>query len=467
MSPRGNRLLPVLVGLVMLVATGCRTNPVTGRPEIMLVSASEEIALGHQTHPNVIFMYDGEYRDPDLNRYLGTIVKRLHQVSHRTEMPTEFTMVNTSEINAFAIPGHVYATRGFLAKLQNEAQFASVMGHELAHVTAGHSAKQMTRDTLTGLALGLGDLVAGDTLAGSVAMTAGQLGAALTGLSYSREQERQADRVGAYYMALAGWDARQAPAMQRLLKALSEREDGVLDRFLSTHPLTDNRIGEIEDVIDDMDLASPRYIQGDGVYEGRWKRHLRRLRNVDRAFGPYDRGTKQLADKGYPLALTSADEAIAIRDDQAPLYRLRGDALRELGKLNESAAAYKKALKLDPRYVPANVGLGRVYYRAAEFADAETQFTKAAYGHPNSLFAWYGLGMSRYGLKHYRDAVDPLALVAPTMEADPQVHYALAVCYDNTGRGTKARESYRQALSAGLTGEDRDNARRRVSALGG
>ena len=92
--------------------------------------------MGNAYHPDIVFMYDGEYIDPELKQYLGSIVVRLNEVSHRSEMSVDFTVLNTSMINAFAIPGHVYATRGFLAELQNEAQFAAVMGHELAHVEA-------------------------------------------------------------------------------------------------------------------------------------------------------------------------------------------------------------------------------------------------------------------------------------------------------------------------------------------
>ena len=115
----------------------------------------------------------------------------------------------------------------------------------------------------------------------------------------------------------------------------------------------------------------------------------------------------------------------------------------------------------------ANIGLGRVHYGQSRFSAAETQFAKAAKGVPSSVVAWYGLGMSRYKLKRYRDAIDPLALAAPSLPSEPQAHYALAVCYDKTGQYAKAYESYRRALSAGLSGEEKDHARQRVAVLGG
>ncbi|MHC5034820.1 MAG: M48 family metalloprotease, partial [Planctomycetota bacterium] len=302
---------------VLLGTAGCRTNPVTGFLEFSLGGPDTELALGHQSHPSIIFMYDGEYRDPELNRYLGTIVMRLHACSHRPEMPTEFTMLSTSVVNAFATPGHVYATRGFLAKLENEAQFSSVMGHELAHVTAGHPAKQMTHRLLTGLAFGVADFAVGDTTVGQVAVGLGQASVALLGLSYSREQERQADRVGTYYMALAGWDARQAIAMQRLLASLNARKETILDRYLSTHPAADDRVAKIQGVLEERGLASARYIQGDGIYADRWNRRLAPLRQADEAFATYDRGVKLMAEKKYGEALASANEAISLQAGRA------------------------------------------------------------------------------------------------------------------------------------------------------
>jgi len=463
----------VLARAVLLAATavalagtaGCRTNPVTGSGELVLISAETELALGHQAHPDVVFMYDGEYIDPELNRYLGTIVMRLHEASHRSELPMDFTMLNTSVVNAFATPGHVYATRGFLARLENEAQFAAVMGHELAHVAAGHSARQLTRGMVTEVLLGVAGSVADDSLVGTLAVGAGRASVVLMGLSYSREQERQADRVGTYYMALAGWDPRQAIAMQRLLAALSSDSHSVLDRYLSTHPEEGNRVGEIEGVIEQEDLRRPRYVQGDGVFADRWQRRLRRLRGVDEAFEPCDRGRKLLADAKAAEALAAAEEAIRARRDQAQFYALKGDALYMLERTDDARRAYEESLDRDARYVPANVGLGRVFFSKAQYADAERQFATAARGFPSSAVAWYGLGASRYHRGDYAGAIPALEKVAPAYPDDPEFHYMLAVCYEETGQRQKAYVSYAQALETGLEGAEAQRARERLRVL--
>jgi predicted Zn-dependent protease len=454
----------VVCCVVLLAAAGCQTNAVTGRLELMLLSEQQEVSLGHENHPNIIFMYDGEYQDPELNRYLGTITMRLHRCSHRPHLPVEFTMLNTSMINAFATPAHVYATRGFLARLENEAQFAAVMGHELGHVTAGHSAKQLSNAVALAVVLGLAGVAAGDSGAGAAAVEVGQVGVTLLGLSYSREQERQADRLGTYYMSLAGWDPEQAIRMQALLHSLAQHQATWLDEFLSTHPPEADRVREIEGVIDEKDLER-RYVQGDGVYGSRWSARLRRLREVNRAFGPYDRGMKHLVEGRFGEALAAANESIGIRSDQAQFYRLRGDALLGLARTAEAKAAYNESLARDRRYVPANLGLAKAYLAEGDEAAAEREFEKVTEAFPGSVLAHYGLGLARVRLGRYREAITPLEAVASAAPREPQVHYLLGVCYDRTGQRGLAYQAYHNALATGLSGPDAEEARSRLRAL--
>jgi len=459
---------PVMLACVLLcsLAAGCRTNPVTGSREVALVTTQQELALGDSQHPSVIFMYGGEYVDTDLKRYLGTIVLRLHRVSHRREMRTDFTVVNTSVINAFAMPGHVYATRGFLAQLENEAQFAAVMGHELSHVAAGHTAKDLTNWVILEAGMGTAGMVLGDSGGAQVALAAGELGVTMLGLSYSREQEVQADRVGTYYMALAGWDPREAISMQRLLHALEERKETVLDKYLSTHPPEKNRVSEIRLVIREKRLLERGYVQGDGVYAERWQGHLAQLRSVNRAYEHYDRGEANLAKREYDKALQAADEAVGVAGDQAPFYRLRGDALLGLNRLSDARAAFERSLAADRRYVPANVGLGWVAVGRRDYAEAERQFAVAVRGFPASVAAHYGLGLARYNQQEYKEAISPLETAAAALSQAPAAHYILAVCYDRTGQYRGAYDEYRYALAVGLEGEERRQTLQRVAVLG-
>jgi predicted Zn-dependent protease len=285
------------------------------------------------------------------------------------------------------------------------------------------------------------------------------------GLSYSREQERQADRVGTYYMALAGWDPVEAISMQRLLASISKDRHSTLDRYLSTHPDTANRVAEIQDVVQQKQLGGGHYVQGDGVFAERWQRRLTRLCEVDAAFEPCDRGRKLLGERKATEALAAAEEALNARTDQAPFHVLKGDALYTLNRLKEARRAYEDALWQDTRYVPANVGLGRVNLRTGQHAEAERQFATAAHGFPSNPMAWYGLGAARYRLQRYADAIPPLQKVESAYAKDPDFHYVLAVCYDRTGQYSKAYVSYARAVQAGLGGTEGQHARNRLQVL--
>ena len=467
------RIQKMRVGAIMMVVMlamvgvlgGCRVNPVTGDKQLIVVSPDQELQMAKGYHPNLIYTYDGRYRDQHLTSYLNRIVQRLHSVSHRKDLPTNFTLLNTSIYNAFAIPGYIYATRGFISELDNEAQFAAVMGHELAHVAALHTAKQMTNNLLTALGMGIAGQALGDSAGSQALLTAGQISVSLLGLSYSREQERQADRVGTYYMARAGWDPREAITMQKKLASLNDRKPTFMDRYLSTHPMTDNRLQEIRAVIEQKNLLDSDYVQDDGVFAERWNGHIAELREVDKAYDPYDSGQELLQKKKYEQALEKAEEAISGRSDQAPFYRLKGDALVALKRPQEARKAYRESLQRDSTYVLANIGLGRVAMSDEDYPEAERQFARAIEAFPASLNAQYGLGVSRVHQEKYREAIDPLRTVTEAVPKQPDPHYYLAVAYDNTGRPSAALAHYRAALQTGLTGDAAARARNRVAAL--
>src|SRR5215510_10303144 len=132
---------------------GCARNPVTGKRQIVLVSESQEIAMGRESDPQVRREY-GVTDNAALQQYVQTIGKKLAAVSHRPNLEWHFAVVDSPVVNAFAIPGgYVYITRGILAYLGSEAELAGVVGHEIGHVTARHTVRQMTRAELAQIGL--------------------------------------------------------------------------------------------------------------------------------------------------------------------------------------------------------------------------------------------------------------------------------------------------------------------------
>jgi len=203
----------LLLGLLV----GCAVNPVTGRQELALfqVSTSEEISLGRQTFPRALQQVGGEYGDPQLAEYVRQVGDVLANVSQRPDLPYQFKVVNDSTPNTFALPGGFVAiSRGLLAALENEAQLAAVLGHELGHVTARHSVQAMQSGSLLGLGMAVLGGVAGQGGYAVAAQQAGQLAAGLLENTYSREQERESDRLGVDYLVLAGYDPQGAVHLQ-------------------------------------------------------------------------------------------------------------------------------------------------------------------------------------------------------------------------------------------------------------
>jgi predicted Zn-dependent protease len=239
MECRGLRFKVLGAALILFLLSGsCAMNPVSGGPELMLLSESEEIQLGKQTDLQVRKQY-GVYEDQKLNAYLNDMCQRLAKVSHRPNLPYKFETVDASAVNAFAVPGgYVYFTRGILANLNSEAELAGVMGHELGHITARHSAQQYSRAQLAQFGLVVGGLFLPDLVSGMA-----QMGVGMLFLSFSRDNERQADELGVEYASKAGYDGNELAAFFETLERMNPGSDrSGLPGWFSTHPSPDDRV---------------------------------------------------------------------------------------------------------------------------------------------------------------------------------------------------------------------------------
>ncbi len=235
-------LLRGMFFLWLVLLFSCAVNPVTGKREFMLISESEELRLGEQSDAEIIRAY-GLYPDPELEQYLTNLGKKLVAVSHRPTLKFHFRLLDSPVINAFAVPGgYVYITRGILAYLNSEAELAGVMGHEIGHVTARHSAKQITKAQLAQLGLGLGSLLSDQFR--KYAYFA-QFGVGMLFLKFSRDHERQSDELGVEYASKVGYDARQMANFFVTLQRMQPREGGGLPDWFSTHPNPANRVATI------------------------------------------------------------------------------------------------------------------------------------------------------------------------------------------------------------------------------
>lgn len=248
--PRLWSLVPVLL-LVLTVGTGCvstGTNPVTGNTRAYGYSWQEEMKLGAQADEQIQSQY-GVYDDEELQEYVDEVAQEVLAESHmrRPDTPErfrsaefEFRVLDSPIINAFALPGgYVYVTRGLMAHLNNEAQLAMVLGHEIGHVAARHSSQQAARQKFTqGLLLGgavAGQVAFGGNVAENVMGVGGQA-AQLLSLSYSRDNERESDRLGVEYAVRAGYDGAEGAAFFESLDRVREQSGQSIPTWQSTHP---------------------------------------------------------------------------------------------------------------------------------------------------------------------------------------------------------------------------------------
>ena len=241
---------PVVALLLLVAVAGCATNPVTGEREFVMISEAGEIAMGREADAEVRREM-GLYADDALQSYVEEIGLELASRSHRPELPWSFAVVDSPAVNAFAIPGgFIYLTRGILAYLDDESDLAGVLGHEIGHVTARHTVQAYTR--ASGAQLGL--------LVGSVFSPAARAvgGLAETGLGvlflrYGRDAELQADRLGAEYAAISGWDPTGVRDMLSTLSRLSEGADRRgIPSWLSTHPESADRVVRVGPTLSEL-----------------------------------------------------------------------------------------------------------------------------------------------------------------------------------------------------------------------
>jgi len=217
----------------------------------MLISEQQEVAMGREEDQNVVSSM-GLYDDPALQEYVEDLGLQLARSSERPQLPWSFKVVDDPVVNAFALPGgFIYITRGILAHMGSEAQLVSVLGHEIGHVTARHSANQISKAQLASIGLGVGMAVAPELgAAGSLL----QAGTGLLFLKFSRDDERQADDLGLRYSARNNYDLWEATAMHESLKRVSAASGrGGVPGWASTHPESDNRIDRIENTIEQME----------------------------------------------------------------------------------------------------------------------------------------------------------------------------------------------------------------------
>ncbi len=257
-----SRLL-CLALVATFVVTGCVRNPVTGRLQLALITEAQEIQMGQEGAGQVERML-GLVPDPALQSYVQTLGQAMAEASERPALPWRFGVVDDPTPNAFALPGgFIYFTRGMLGLMNSEAELATVLGHEIAHVTARHQVTQISRAQVLQAGMGLGGLLFPELeqLGGVVGV-----GMSLLFLRYSRDMERQADDLGFGYALDQGYDVREMARVFAALGRLGGERQSAVPSWLQTHPLPAERIAAIDERVAAMEPLPPGLRVGRDAY---------------------------------------------------------------------------------------------------------------------------------------------------------------------------------------------------------
>lgn len=225
--------LCALIFLGGILFFSCARNPVTGKKEFMLMSINQEKSLGASYDPQVVGQF-GNYEDKRMQQFIQNHGKRMARISHRPDLNYQFRVLDSPVVNAFAVPGgYVYFTRGIMAHFNNEAEFMGVLGHEIGHITARHSAKQYTNQMLAQIGF-IAGMVASEKFRqyGDLANT----GLALMFLKFGRNHESQSDKLGVEYSTAVGYDSHQMANFFRTIQRIQMQSGGGVPNLLSTHP---------------------------------------------------------------------------------------------------------------------------------------------------------------------------------------------------------------------------------------
>jgi len=324
--------------------------------------------------------------DPVLALYVRGVGQKLAEVSDRPDLPYDFVVLNSSTPSAWALPGGKIAiNRGLRTKLDNEAQLASVLGHEIVHAAARHSVQRMQQGMLISAGVaGLGFALSDNEWAG-VLMGGAALGAQLALAQYSQSDELESDYYGILYMKKAGYDPTAAVELQQLFLELSEgRDSSFIQGMFATHPPSAKRVQRNKELVDEIGAGG---YQGEDVYE----RKLATLRKLQPAYDAHDEARKLASEDDMDAALKKINEAIRLAPDEAMFYTLRGRIYKEQEKLQQASDDFDKAVSLYPEMFVYRIYNGLNALELNNLDKARTNLERANQVVPTSI-AYLRLG---------------------------------------------------------------------------
>ena len=288
--------------------SGCATSPVTGETILVGMSEAQEKQTDAQVAPHQFSQDLGAIQDEAVNRYVAGIGQRMGTLTHRPQMPYSYRVLNANYVNAYTFPGGAMGvTRGILADLDDEAQLAALLGHELGHVNARHAAQRQGQNLVAQAALAGLNVAAQSSDWGGLMSMGGQIGASALLAGYSREHEREADALGQEYLVKAGYPATGMVRLHQLLVAEEKTAPSLLQTMFSTHPMSSERMQAAQAAAD----ARYRISNSLDARRERFMDSTASLRRIRPTIDACKNGETAMAARQYPKAQADFQTALA------------------------------------------------------------------------------------------------------------------------------------------------------------
>ena len=412
-------------------AVSCATSPVTGRTQLMLVSEEEEIQIDRQNAPFQFSADYGQIQDQGLNNYVQQVGQSLAARTHRTQMPYSFRVVNANYVNAYAFPGgSIACTRGILLSLDDEAELAALLGHELGHVNARHTAQQMSKGKLTNTIVGGFSVVAGAVAGGlgQLAGAVGSIGAGALLASYSRDNEREADALGMEYMVKAGYGPKGMVGLMEMLQSLSKSKPSTIELMFATHPMSDERY---QNAVQNSrtKFASAQNLP---LNRERYMDHTARLRAM--------KGTIEELQKG----------------EQA----MNGQ------KMGEAEAHFQNALKQTPNDYTGLVMMATCQIVQKKPAEGLRYSEAAKSVYPQEAQAYYLSGFAKLQTKNFAGAYQDFSSYEKVLPGNPTTVFFKGFSKEGMGNKEEAAKEYHRYLQVVQEGKFAQHAYGRMVEWG-
>lgn len=422
------RKLGIFSLFLLFLVLSCATvqDPLTGKPTFTLLPPEQEIAIGKKVIPQAINENNGLYPDEEVQNYIRKIGYKVASKSPR-QVDYQFFLVNSKEVNAFALPGGpVFVNRGLILILDNESELAGVMAHEVGHITARHHAKFLEKTYGMNILLNILAVATSNSQYQQVVMQLAQVSAGLLQLKYSRDQESEADALGVRFIYEAGYDPRGLISTFEKFKSM---EKVSTPKWLLSHPLPEDRIKNVAYLI--QTKYPDRLLLKKDSEE--FKIVKQKLLKTNESFELVENAKENIKNKNFSAALSNLNKAISLFP-------------------NNNAAYTYRAL---------------VYYSLKDYQKAYLDSVKAYNLDKNYFLPRLILGASLVKMNQYKEAIIVLEDAKKLIDTNPDLYYFLGVAYQEYGDKNLAIENLKTALNLtdGKRGWESD-AKLRLRSLG-